>query len=69
MKKVHRDRGGKWDGASGFMLMKELGDVMWYLAEACTQLNVTMQDVAEMNIEKLADRQRRGVIGGSGDER
>jgi NTP pyrophosphatase (non-canonical NTP hydrolase) len=38
------------------MLMKELGDVMWYIAELCDAFGFTMQDVAEKNLEKLLAR-------------
>lgn len=38
------------------MLVKELGDVMWYIAELCDAFGVTMQDVAEKNLAKLAAR-------------
>jgi NTP pyrophosphatase (non-canonical NTP hydrolase) len=38
------------------MLMKELGDVMWYMAEICDAYGFTMQDVAEKNIAKLRAR-------------
>lgn len=36
--------------------VKELGDVLWYIAEAATALGVSLQDVAERNIEKLRAR-------------
>lgn len=35
---------------------KELGDVAWYLASACTALNLSLQEVMEANIEKLKKR-------------
>lgn len=50
-------------------LVKELGDEMWYCAAKATELGVTLEEVCQTNIEKLASRQERGVIKGSGDER
>ena len=40
--------------------VKELGDVLWYIAEAADALGVTLQDVAERNIEKLQKRYPNG---------
>ncbi len=48
---------------------KELGDVLWYLAQAAHELGLTLDDVAKANLAKLSDRAARGVIGGSGDNR
>ena len=48
---------------------KELGDVLWGVAMAAQDNGWTLEDVAKANIEKLRDRQERGVITGSGDAR
>ena len=50
-------------------LVKELGDVLWYVAMIGKQYGISMDDVAVSNIKKLTDRQERGVITGVGDER
>ena len=50
-------------------LVKEIGDVLWYLANLCSWLNVNFGDVAEANRTKLLDRQKRDVLRGEGDER
>lgn len=50
-------------------LMKEIGDVLWYVANIANELGVTLEDVAEMNIHKLRDRVERNVIHGDGDNR
>lgn len=50
-------------------LVKELGDVFFYLAALSTYLGVDLSMVAEANLAKLQDRQVRGVLQGSGDNR
>jgi NTP pyrophosphatase (non-canonical NTP hydrolase) len=50
-------------------LKKELGDVLWYVAMIGKRYNISMDDVAVANIQKLTDRKARGVITGTGDER
>ena len=50
-------------------LMKELGDVMWYIANLAKEFDIEMNDIAEKNVAKLQDRKERGVIKGSGDNR
>lgn len=51
------------------ILEYEIGDVQWYLSELCTHLGLDLGRVCENNLSKLADRQERGVLKGSGDSR
>lgn len=50
-------------------ITKELGDVMFYLAGLASYFNIRFGAVASRNLEKLHDRQKRGVLQGSGDNR
>jgi NTP pyrophosphatase (non-canonical NTP hydrolase) len=50
-------------------LKKELGDVMWYLALMAESLGLSLEEIAELNLEKLASRKERNVQRGSGDNR
>lgn len=50
-------------------LVKELGDVAWFVASICTSVGVSFEDVLKANIEKLKDRAERNVIGGQGNDR
>ena len=69
VKKILRDDNGEISPEKAKAMAAELGDILWYLAEACTVLGVSFEDVAVANVAKLADRAERGVIGGSGDNR
>ena len=69
VKKVIRDKEGIFDDDSKKAIVKELGDVLWYLANLCTEFNCELDDVALQNIEKLRGRSERGKISGSGDDR
>jgi NTP pyrophosphatase (non-canonical NTP hydrolase) len=48
---------------------KELGDCLFQISEAARQFGFTLQEIADMNVEKLTDRKERGVLVGEGDER
>ena len=50
-------------------MLKELGDVLFYVAALSNFYGGSLRSVAEMNIEKLDSRQERGVLQGSGDNR
>jgi NTP pyrophosphatase (non-canonical NTP hydrolase) len=69
IKKIFRDKGGVIDDADRLALKYELGDVLWYLTQICTELDLTLEEVAAANLEKLFSRQARGQIRGDGDER
>ena len=69
VKKVIRDKNGIFDNESKLGIKKELGDVLWYISNLCTELNFNLEDVALQNLEKLKLRASRGKISGSGDDR
>ncbi len=69
VKKVMRDHGGHIDDARREDLALELGDVLWYVAQLATELGLDLDAIAGANLDKLASRAARNVIGGSGDRR
>jgi len=69
IKKVLRDDDGQLSDEKKKEIGKELGDVLWYIAQLATELNVDLDEIAQGNIDKLYSRLNRGVIGGSGDNR
>ncbi|MCW3031537.1 MAG: hypothetical protein JWM66_1670 [Solirubrobacterales bacterium] len=68
-KKVIRDDGGEVTPQRREAMAKELGDVLWYVAQLASELGLELEQVAQDNLDKLLSRQRRGVLSGSGDER
>jgi len=68
-KKIVRDKNSDFSQLDTDDLTKELGDVLWYVAVLADHFAIPLDDVASKNIAKLADRQKRGLIGGSGDNR
>ena len=59
------DRCREWESD----LMHELGDILWFAAGIAEVMGWTLEEVAQENIDKLASRQKRGVIDGEGDNR
>jgi NTP pyrophosphatase (non-canonical NTP hydrolase) len=69
IKKVFRDKDGQINEETRQALKAELGDVLWYIAQVATELDLSMDEIAEYNITKLYDRLERGRIQGDGDNR
>jgi len=69
VKKVMRDSDGEISQKVKDALLLEMGDVLWYLANIASELEVDLSEVAHRNLEKLYSRKTRGVLGGSGDNR
>lgn len=69
VKKIIRDKNGKVDDQDKKEIIKELGDVLWYLQAISAWLGVDFDDVAKANLEKVKSRKNRGVTHGSGDNR
>jgi len=69
IKKVIRDNNGVISDEIKEALRKELGDILWYIANLSSELNINMSSIASLNIQKLKDRQERNKLKGSGDNR
>jgi NTP pyrophosphatase (non-canonical NTP hydrolase) len=69
IKKMIRDDGETLTGSRRQALRKELGDVLWYLAALARDCNLTLDEIASENIEKLRSRALRGTLQGSGSDR
>ncbi len=68
-KKIIRDKKGKVSSNDKEELVKELGDVLWYIALLAKYLEVSLDEVALQNLDKLSSRKSRKVIKGKGDNR
>lgn len=69
IKKIIRDSNGEVTTEKRTEILKEIGDVLWYVAALCSDLDADMGDVAQANLDKLFSRKERGVIHGNGDNR
>lgn len=69
VKKLYRDHDNKLSESYRLSILKELGDVLWYLTNLCKEFDSSLDEVAEMNMKKLMDRQKRNKLTGEGDER
>src|SRR5215469_6956370 len=66
VKKIWRDSDHR---VGNLAIKQEIGDCLWYLAEIASNINVSLEDIAGENLEKLQSRFQRNKIGGSGDNR
>lgn len=69
LKKIIRDKNSILSDDDKTELLKEVGDVLWYLAVLVDQLGYDFDKVATDNVTKLRSRQQRGKLTGSGDNR
>lgn len=65
VKKLFRDK----NSFSDEDVLKELGDVLFYATSLANIFGGNLKTIMEMNMKKLDDREQRGVLGGSGDNR
>ena len=68
-KKILRDDMGIPTKEKVVEIEKEIGDVLWYVAQICSEFQLDMGVCAEKNLAKLMSRKERGVLKGSGDNR
>lgn len=62
-KQITEDSG--WELDKG--LIGEIGDVLWFVSGICEVLGLSLEDVADANLAKLAERKKNGTIIGNGD--
>ena len=69
VKKVIRDNNQEFTDEKKRQIALEISDVLCYCATLAHDIGYTLEEIAQMNIDKLESRQQRNKIGGSGDER
>jgi NTP pyrophosphatase (non-canonical NTP hydrolase) len=69
IKKLYRDQHGELTTESRALIVKELGDALWYLNEISILIGSSLEAVAQSNLQKLHDRAKKGTLQGSGDLR
>jgi NTP pyrophosphatase (non-canonical NTP hydrolase) len=69
VKKILRDDGGKVTQARREEIAYELGDILWYVALVADEFRFDLADIAHLNLNKLAVRQEKDRLHGSGDKR
>ncbi len=68
-KKLIRDKEGKISSEDRQEIVKELGDILWYVNSVAHLLESSLEEVASNNLDKVLSRKVRGVTSGSGDNR
>lgn len=69
VKKILRDQNGVATIENKKEIAKELGDVLWYINAVGMYLGYELDEIAQMNLDKVVSRKERGVTRGSGDNR
>lgn len=68
-KKAVAYRNGEFNEAEFADFKKEFADVIWYIAVLADSLGLSLDELMQENLDKLASRKARGVIKGAGDNR
>jgi NTP pyrophosphatase (non-canonical NTP hydrolase) len=68
-KRIHRDGNGRMYAPDVQAMVKECGDLLYYLTCFAKELGYTLEQIADMNANKVLSRQARGVLKGEGDDR
>ena len=69
VKKIIRDDGNKINEGLVQEISAEIGDCLWYISVLADDIGFKLSDIANINLEKLANRKKNGTIRGSGDNR
>jgi NTP pyrophosphatase (non-canonical NTP hydrolase) len=69
VKKVWRDKDSVVSQEDALEIVKELGDCLFYITRMANELGYSIEDVAEINVNKFLTRKREGTLQGSGDNR
>jgi NTP pyrophosphatase (non-canonical NTP hydrolase) len=69
VKKIWRDHGGVITSEMRYDIACELGDVLWYISQCCSELDYKLEDIAAANLAKLANRANAGTLNGNSDDR
>ena len=69
VKKIIRDDGNKINESLVQEISAEIGDCLWYISILADDIGCKLSDIANANLEKLANRKEKGTIHGSGDKR
>ncbi len=69
VKKIWRDKNNIISEEDKLEIKKEMGDILWYLSQLATELQIDFDDVASTNVLKIKSRLERNQINGAGDNR
>ncbi|MFZ2663765.1 MAG: nucleoside triphosphate pyrophosphohydrolase family protein [Patescibacteria group bacterium] len=64
-----RDEDDKISPERRDLIIKEISDILWYLANICTELGVDFNEIPKVGLKKIEDRLKRGTLQGSGNTR
>jgi NTP pyrophosphatase (non-canonical NTP hydrolase) len=69
LKKVIRDYDGVLTDPVREAVAKEVGDVLWYAAVLASEIDYSLEEICQINLDKLRSRKERGTLSGNGDNR